>query len=227
MSFRASIQATRALPRAHQRSYSFFSSKSGAGRYISATKPPKVDPTAPTPPTAPGQQLDAGADELDSTTAGASTAAPPASTSPAPEPQPQPTFAASPLFEDLSLTDLRLHAFFAHHRPLLLLPLPASALFAAPPPQADAAQEVRIDGPHLSDDPPEATPETDADAARVLSRSLVMNRIGAWADWHAVLDALGHADAGAQLDSTRRKKRKKMKKHKLSKRRRVRPPARP
>jgi len=96
------------------------------------------------------------------------------------------------------------------------------------------------------DDPPEATPEADADAARLLNRALVVNKLGGTVSWEETLARLGVieermslADMGmgagdvvhvnlsvmdgfnAYMDSTRRKRRKKMKKHKLKKRRRL------
>jgi hypothetical protein len=96
------------------------------------------------------------------------------------------------------------------------------------------------------EDPPEATPEADADAARLLNRSLVVNRLGGAVSWEETLAKLGIVeertslaemgmgahdvvDTGpsmmsgfdAYMDSTKRKRRKKMKKHKLKKRRRL------
>ena len=96
------------------------------------------------------------------------------------------------------------------------------------------------------EDPPEATPEADADAARLLNRALVVNRLGGTVSWEETLAKLGvteermslaemgmgaHDVVGmdasmvsgfnAYMDSTKRKRRKKMKKHKLKKRRRV------
>jgi len=81
------------------------------------------------------------------------------------------------------------------------------------------------------DDPPESSFETDADAARQLAHALVMNRVGGAMSWQNTLERLGlggqnaegsavHAKESAQewvtihADSTKRKKRKKMKKHK-------------
>lgn len=77
------------------------------------------------------------------------------------------------------------------------------------------------------DDPPEASPEADADTARQLSRALVVNRVGNSVDWEAALQRLGLdvqdsafmmdiGDSGIALDSTKRKRRKKMKKHKYA-----------
>jgi len=94
------------------------------------------------------------------------------------------------------------------------------------------------------EDPPEATPEEDAVAARLLNRALVVNRLGGTISWEETLAKLGVveermslAEMGmgahgvvdvsmngfdAYMDSTKRKRIKKMKKHKLKKRRRVR-----
>lgn len=97
------------------------------------------------------------------------------------------------------------------------------------------------------EDPPEATPESDADAARSLNRALVVNKLGGAVSWEETLAKLGVIEErmnlgememgvggvvevnasmmngfDAYMDSTRRKRRKKMKKHKLKKRRRVR-----
>lgn len=95
------------------------------------------------------------------------------------------------------------------------------------------------------EDPPEATPEADANAARLLNRALVVNGLGGAVSWEETLARLGVVedrmdltemglgahdvvDVGvsmngfdAYMDSTKRKKRKKMKKHKLKKRRRL------
>lgn len=96
------------------------------------------------------------------------------------------------------------------------------------------------------EDPPEATPEADADAARLLNRGLVVNRLGGAVSWEETLARLGVAEErmslaemgmgahdvldvnasvidgfDAYMDSTKRKRRKKMKKHKLKKRRRL------
>jgi len=93
------------------------------------------------------------------------------------------------------------------------------------------------------EDPPEATPEEDAVAARLLNRALVVNRLGGAVSWEETLAKLGVveermslAEMGmgahdvvdvsmggfdAHMDSTKRKRRKKMKTHKLKKRRRL------
>jgi hypothetical protein len=104
----------------------------------------------------------------------------------------------------------------------------------------------RLGGINL-EDPPEATPEADADAARLLNRALVVNRLGGAVLWEETLAKLGVVEErmslaemgmgahgvvdvdvsmmggfNAYMDSTKRKRKKKMKKHKLKKRRRVR-----
>ncbi len=129
----------------------------------------------------------------------------------------------------LSAPDLRLHQFFAQHRPLVLSQ-PAAVLFDASStlvlgptrPQAPAA-------PATLDNPPETTPEADADTARLLARALAMNAVSSSVGWDATLHRLGlnpaegrTAESAAleglavQLDSTHRKRRKKMKKHKCA-----------
>jgi hypothetical protein len=129
--------------------------------------------------------------------------------------------------------DFKLHQFFSLHRPLLLLSQPTSVLFEprtdgvsvltrhesetstlwnAPPPPA-----------HLGtlDDPPEASPEADADAARQLGRALVMSRVGGMISWESTLRRLGIEMKGVNeevkevtMESTKRKRKSKMKKHK-------------
>jgi hypothetical protein len=119
-----------------------------------------------------------------------------------------------------------------------VLSQPAAVLFDATPTlvlgptrtttHAAAAPVVTLDNP------PETTPEADADTARLLARSLAMNAVSSSVSWDATLRRLGlnpaegRADESAALeglavalDSTQRKRRKKMKKHKLKKRRRL------
>jgi len=80
----------------------------------------------------------------------------------------------------------------------------------------------------------EDIPEADADAARLLGRSYVVNRIGSFVDWQSVLRTLGDSqarteidairaaadetvinmsDSEVRMDSVKRKRRKKMNKH--------------
>ena len=232
----------RLLHSAHstRRSYSFFSSKSGAGRYISATKPPKVDSTATTSSTsstAPGAETDASSSGASSLLEQDGRAGPGPAEPPKQERRERlASIALDSARPDLSHADVRLNAFFARDRPLFLLSQPTSALFTPAPPNWDPvpvparaktpsrvwySHNAHFDAPQLLEDPPEATPETDAEAARLLGRSLVLSRVGAWADWERVLAQMGDEASGVALDSTKRKKRKKMKKHKLVKRKRV------
>ena len=157
----------------------------------------------------------------------------------------------------LTQKDFNLHTFFSGDRPLLLLSQPSSSVFQSWPdlqlsryPDLAASQRQsllnQLGGVDL-EDPPEATPETDADAARLLNRALVVNRLGGAVSWEETLAKLGVAEErmnfyemgmgarnivdvdistmngyDAYMDSTKRKKKRKMKKHKLKKRRRVR-----
>ncbi|KAF9227835.1 hypothetical protein BS17DRAFT_407646 [Gyrodon lividus] len=151
-----------------------------------------------------------------------------------------------PIHPSLSAKEYKLHQFFSLHRPLLLLNQPTSVIFESADPSiplfnspadqvnnlSQAAQSPSID------DPPESSPEADADAARQLAHTLVMNRVGGTMAWQETLFQIGLSSEGSDgdmtlakesaqewvsihADSTRRKKRKKMKKHKLKKRRRV------
>ena len=75
------------------------------------------------------------------------------------------------------------------------------------------------------EDPPETTPEADADTARLLARTLAMNAVSSAVSWEATLRRLGLnrvedpslGGPSIELDSTQRKRRKKMKKHKCVK----------
>jgi len=146
----------------------------------------------------------------------------------------------------ISPQDYKLHQFFSLHRPLLLHAQPTSAIFESPQ-QFDLfvsplSQNKAPSPPaHLGtvDDPPEASPEADADAARQLARALVMNRVGGTISWEDTLTRLGMAGGNTEevraalakkwarewetvyADSVKRKRKKKMKKHKLKKRRRA------
>jgi len=174
------------------------------------------------------------------------TSSPTSSTSaPSPTVTQRPT---QPPHPTLSPQDYKLHQFFSLHRPLLLLSQPSSVIFEPPPPphnslfsqEAPSTEHAPPPPLHLGtlDDPPEASPESDADAARQLGRALVMTRVGSTVSWENTLRRLGldvELESGraelkqemerewveVMLDSTKRKRRKKMKKHKLKKRRRL------
>jgi hypothetical protein len=144
------------------------------------------------------------------------------SPSPVPRLPPHPTF---------SRHTYPLHHFFSLHRPLLLVPLATSTLFESP--SASFDQATSPSPPEVAaspfDDMPDTPADADADAARQLARALALNRVGGWIDWEQTLARLGDADSiralesssavegtgvGVNLDSTKRKKRKKMSKHK-------------
>ncbi|KAK7693754.1 hypothetical protein QCA50_003326 [Cerrena zonata] len=243
---------------ATRRAYSVFS-KPGGGRYFNSAKPPKVATAVTQKPSAtnPSGKVDAGAsnsnDSADDVNA--------ASSSQGIESQQTPSNAFSSLSFPVVNTpplshppvnpqDFRLHQFFSQHRPLLTLTQPTTSIFETPsislsnfPPQAtksSEASEKHLNG-HASgmmgtiDNPPEASAESDADAARQLARALVVNRVGADLAWEATLKKLGldvsegrveevklaEEQYQVYLDSTKRKRRKKMKTHKLKKRRRL------
>ena len=139
-------------------------------------------------------------------------------------------FTPLPVHPPINPQDLKLHQFFSLHRPLLTLSQPVSTVFESSttpfnyPPNGDA--EAARHG--AIDEPPETSPESDADAARQLARALVSSRVGAALSWQDTLKRLGldetrvHAEEVSQaeaefnvyMDSTKRKRRKKMKKHK-------------
>lgn len=151
-----------------------------------------------------------------------------------------------PRHPSMSPDDYKLHQFFSLHRPLLLHAQPTSIIFESPPQPLHLFDPPPPEGEvprrptHLGtlDDPPEASPEADADAARQLARALVMNRVGGAISWQDALTKLGldgnTKEGRAELakewakewetvyaDSVKRKRKKKMKKHKLKKRRRA------
>jgi len=139
--------------------------------------------------------------------------------------------------------DYKLHQFFSLHRPLLLHAQPVSALFESHGQStslfgASSAEDKTPVSLGILDDPPEASADADADAARLLARALVINRVGATTSWENTMDKLGlegnteanRAEMAQEwarewdtiyADSVKRKKKKKMKKHKLKKRRRA------
>jgi Mitochondrial domain of unknown function (DUF1713) len=226
-----------------RRAYSLFSKPPG-GRFFNSSKPPKVVPpasaksatrveaaTANNDTQQQAQQQQSTSSHLpDDPSASPSSAAPSQQSSSQAPPLPSlssaPTALAShPL---LSAPDLRLHQFFALHRPLVLSQ-PPTALFDTPPTLALGPAPPRASTPGAAsqatlDDPPETTPEADADTARLLARTQAMNAVGSAVSWEATLRRLGlkpsEEDVAAleglavELDSTKRKRRKKMKKHK-------------
>jgi hypothetical protein len=139
----------------------------------------------------------------------------------------------------ISSQDFKLHQFFSLHRPLLLISQPPSIIFESAPqdaplvqPPEELSKTLLQSGQFASlDDPPESSFETDADAARQLAHTLVQSRVGGIVSWQNTLARLGLDGESTQdsavnakesahewftiyADSTKRKKRKKMKKHK-------------
>lgn len=149
----------------------------------------------------------------------------------------------------MSHGELMMHQLFSLHRPMLLYNQPVYRHFEYVPINTRMA-ETWWSKPApiqpssvLIEDPPEATPEADADAARVLSRQLVINRVQETLTWDATLSKMGvvhedrigeqtRVDMAKELeavksriarnlskrrilaDSVKRKRKKKMKKHK-------------
>ncbi|KDQ60921.1 hypothetical protein JAAARDRAFT_31918 [Jaapia argillacea MUCL 33604] len=247
-------------PPASRRTYSFFSSKPGGGRYFNSTKPPKVitsthgssgsggsggsgsgksaksDATSGVAGTGPGSSGDA-------SSPGGVGKKPEELSAPSPNSQKKdplpihtiPTLNHAPfaIHPAMNPQDLKLHQFFSLHRPLLLLSLPASSVFESQPTFTPSLEESPPAKMESLEDPPEASPEADADAARQLARALVMNRVGSTVSWESTLQRLGMDVAQGRttpvdlsplqvyMDSVKRKRRKKMNKHKLKKRRRL------
>lgn len=232
---------------AARRSYSIFSSKSGGGRYFNSAKPSKViapSTSKATPASSAGTNnasSSAAPEPSDSkltedlSASSSQQAAPEArhpfashnafSSGPATAASPLTDFAPSSPHPSLKPSDLVLHRFFALHRPCLLLNQPTAALFESAPPAPSASTSKPPASLGTIDDPPVASPEADADAARQLSRALVMNRVGNLADWEEAMGRLGLHEvkepvppvpAGISMDSVKRKRRKKMKKHKYA-----------
>ena len=134
--------------------------------------------------------------------------------------------------------DFKLHQFFSLHRPLLLLSNPPSIFHSAPPngsifaPHRTESESAEHRQQALPSDPAlDSSVDADAEAARQLTRALTMNRAGGTVAWESTLKHLGldvafDADRinlqqqfdreweDVMMDSTKRKRRKKMKKHK-------------
>ncbi|KAF6763857.1 hypothetical protein DFP72DRAFT_1059906 [Ephemerocybe angulata] len=208
------------------RAYSVFSSRSGGGRYFNSAKAPSGTKAAPV--------------VADATQAKDSSAAadPGWRNSPLQHPAVAPG-------------DYKLHQFFSLHRPLLLLHTPPALFAPGPPPNIETALRTpqafregaikqRVPVSVFDDFPEHAVLDADAIAARQLGRAMAMSRIGAAVGWEATLKRLGLdpakepervegqvrmekelEDVQILLDSTKRKRRKKMKKHKYVKRRKA------
>ena len=145
-------------------------------------------------------------------------------------------FSNNNLISQLFITpkDFKTHQFFSLHRPLLLISNPSSIFRPVPPNHSifDALQPLTTSQNPLGFDPAsEPSIDADAEAARQLTRALTMNKAGATVSWEDTLKYLGldvaqEADRvnlqqqfdkdwqEVMMDSTKRKRRKKMKKHK-------------
>ena len=114
-----------------------------------------------------------------------------------------------------------------HHQPASALFDASSTLVLGTHTQAPLPRTAST-APATLDNPPETTPEADADTARLLARTLAVNAVNSSVSWDAMLRRLGLNPAqgrdaaknaaleglAVRLDSTHRKRRKKMKKHK-------------
>ncbi|KAF8912085.1 hypothetical protein CPB84DRAFT_752545 [Gymnopilus junonius] len=138
----------------------------------------------------------------------------------------------------LSVTskDFKTHQFFSLHRPLLLISQPPSIFREVPPnhplfSQLKPETEQSTQQKYGLDGPTDPFLDADAEAARQLTRALTMTKAGSTLAWENTLKHLGldvSKDADrvnlqqqfdkewqeVLLDSTKRKRRKKMKKHK-------------
>ncbi|KAJ3517408.1 hypothetical protein NLJ89_g525 [Agrocybe chaxingu] len=252
---------------ASRRTYSYFSSKSGGGRYFNSAKAPKsavvaaknatVDPTNAeaqkenvqgvppnngVPTLAEAQSTGPSPQGLSS-----SSSAPPsseASSSGAPPTTSSFTNVFAEITQNhiphnvISAKDFKMHQFFSLHRPLLLISQPTSIFRSIPPEyplfaplQSDAEKETQRRLALGLDASPDPFIDADAEAARQLTRALTMSKAGPAISWEHALKTLGldvSKDADrvnlqqqfdreweeVLLDSTKRKRRKKMKKHK-------------
>ncbi|KAF9484679.1 hypothetical protein BDN70DRAFT_83219 [Pholiota conissans] len=251
------------LPASRRTYSSYFSSKSGGGRYFNSAKAPKVAVVAPnanstnanakneSSASADSQQQQDGTTQASASSGslGESQAPSGSVSSPASEGVNSTVSNSSSDFSSasqlyvppLSITakDFKMHHFFSLHRPLLLLNEPASIfrgvapnqpLFPSPPAPAFDAH-THHPGLGLGETPYDPFVDADAEAARQLTRALTMARAESALSWektlkHLGLDVTKDADrVGLQerfekdwedvlMDSTKRKRRKKMKKHK-------------
>ncbi|KAJ7047033.1 hypothetical protein C8F04DRAFT_1062513 [Mycena alexandri] len=262
---------------AARRSYSSFFSKPGGGRYFTSHKPAKPVVAVNNTKEQPVSPPDAADTPAAQSTASGSVpnALNPDDTASLPSVASPPRLATLvplaaeavrhpeglPAHPTLEPEALQLHQFFSMHRPLLLLadppsilrsPHPAQPLFPRPSYEAHSRLPDSILGnPHEPMEPPV---DSDAEAARQLTRALTITRAGATISWDNTLRRLGMdvdlaardlrarewdqewedilADSTKQIlaeqqilaesmhqiltDSTKRKRRKKMKKHKYA-----------
>lgn len=227
-----------------RRAYSVFSKAGGGGSYSKAPKLPLSKPlpntssspqvTTPSTPNVAttveptGKQVSA-AVEAEGGAASTSSATPPKPVmnqaipppkTPIADVQSLPTL-GSHLHPHTTLHHLQLHNFFALDRPLLQLGQPATSLLeptARPSFLANAStnrSENNTNKAALEDAfSAMEDEEDDMNAARLLARSLVMQRVGSSMDWSEVTTRLGLDDGiRVNMDSVKRKRKKKMTKH--------------
>ncbi|KIO26238.1 hypothetical protein M407DRAFT_243799 [Tulasnella calospora MUT 4182] len=223
-----------------KRAYSFISSKSGSGGCISASKPPKVSIGKPAVTSATKKKASAPSspDVKPKTLEASSAATSESSTIPSPSSpsaqtvQPEPNLTPSqamkaafgmgsnaPAFHPTpNLPTLHLHNFFALDRPMLLLSQSVGTLFEpAQQLQTTTQPAANTFGVEALEDP-----EADVNAARLLARSLVMQKVGPTLEWAEVMAKLGaKEELVIEMDSVKRKRRKKMNKHRYQKRRKL------
>ncbi|KAF4578916.1 glycosylphosphatidylinositol anchor biosynthesis [Pleurotus pulmonarius] len=200
----------RYLPGGH-RNYSFFSSKSGGGRYFNSAKPPKPSVVAPSannaqPDSSSNSKASDGATEVREDSASQ------ASSSTVAVQQPDPPQAVLSFHETVhhklahhpavNPKEFKLHQFFALHRPLLHLSDPSMLLQAAPARGPLYASKAGDTDP-LPPPPPVGkygavfednsvfSAEADAETARQLMRALTINRAGSTAAWEETMKGLG------------------------------------
>ena len=239
---------------ASRRTYSsFFSSKSGGGRYFNSSKKSptvalknnaNIDPSeaqkdgvqsGPANQNA-GASQNPIADAQPSQTASGSASKDESPKTDTPQTNPFAEFSNNSLNPQIFITakDFKTHQFFSLYRPLLLISNPTSIFRPVPPNHSifDALQPPTATQNTLGFDPAsEPSIDADAEAARQLTRALTMNKAGATVSWEDTLKYLGldvaqEADRvnlqqqfdkewrEVMMDSTKRKRRKKMKKHK-------------
>lgn len=236
---------------ASRRTYSsFFSSKSGGGRYFNSSKKTatvalknnaNVDPSEAQKEgvqSGPANQS-AGASQnpiADAQTASGSASTDESSKTVTPQTNAFAELSNNSLMPQLFITpkDFTTHQFFSLHRPLLLISDPTS-IFRPVPPNHSIFDPLQLptaqQNPFGSDPASEPSIDADAEAARQLTRALTMNKAGATVSWEETLKYLGldvAKDADrvnlqqqfdkdwqeVMMDSTKRKRRRKMKKHK-------------
>lgn len=216
-----------------RRAYSVYT-KAGGGRFFNAAKPltqagntskPEVDASA-----ASNAEPTSSVGVVKETNSTPSTASMPSEAKSSILSSLGINFAPSPIHPQVNSHDLKLHQFLSLHRPLLTISQPTSSIFESSPSPFSFPPTVNADTAKYGtiDDPPEASPESDADAARLLARALVTSKVSAALAWEDTLRRLGldetkgraeevvqaQAELDMYMDSTKRKRRKKMKKHK-------------